>query len=56
MWIYIVLCDMPIGYNGYCETEIVGVFKYQIDAEECADGNENYRIEEWYVKAQPQTE
>ena len=49
MRVYVVLCDMPIGYNGYCETEIVGVFKYQIDAEECADGDENYRIEEWRV-------
>lgn len=50
MKVYVVLCDRPIGYNGCCETEIVDIFKYQIDAEECIRKNENYRIEEWEVK------
>ena len=50
MKVYVVLYDRPIGYNGYCEIEIVDIFKYQIDAEEIARTNENYRIEEWEVR------
>ena len=49
MEVYIVLYDRPIGYNGCCETEIVDIFKYREDAEECARESVNYRIEEWYV-------
>lgn len=49
MRVYIVLYDRPIGYNYCYETEIVDVFKYRIDAEECARENGNCRIEEWYV-------
>ena len=49
MEVYVVLYDRPIGYNGCCETEIVDIFKYREDAEECARESENYRIEEWYV-------
>lgn len=49
MWIYIVLYDRPIGYNDCYETEIVDIFKNQIEAEECARENENYRIEEWNI-------
>ena len=49
MKVYVVLWDRPIGYNGCCETEIVDIFKYKIDAEECARESKNYRIEEWYV-------
>ena len=49
MQVYVVLWDKPIGYNGCCETEIVDIFKYEEDAEECARECENYRIEEWYI-------
>lgn len=49
MFVYVVLYDRPIGYNDYCETEIVGVFKYQIDAKRYARNNDNYRIEKWAV-------
>ena len=49
MLVYVVLYDRPIGYNGHCETEIVDIFKYEEDAEECAREWENYRIEEWYI-------
>lgn len=49
MWVYIVLCDTPIGYNGHCETEIIDIFKNEEDAEECASQSKNYRIEEWYL-------
>ena len=49
MEVYVVLYERPIGYNGYCETEIVDIFKYREDAEECARNRKHYRIEEWYV-------
>jgi hypothetical protein len=51
MTVYGVLYDRPIGYNDYCETEIVEVFKYRKDAEEYARDNDNYRIEEWEVNS-----
>ena len=49
MNVYVVLYDRPIGYNGCCETEIIGIFKNKTDAEECARDNDNYRIEDCYV-------
>ena len=50
MIVYVVLYDRPVGLMcQYRETEIVDIFKYQIDAEECARESKNYRIEEWYV-------
>lgn len=49
MLVYVVLYDRPIYYNNCCETEIVDIFKYREDAEECARENENYRIEDWFV-------
>jgi len=57
MIVYVVLYDRPIGYNGYCETEVVGVFKNKEDAEEWTCDSDNYRFEEWYVSGTgPQTE
>lgn len=49
MKVYVVLCDRPIGYNDYCETEIVDIFECESDADRCARDSDNYRIEEWYV-------
>ena len=51
MKVYVVLYDRPIGYNNYCETELVEIFKNQIDAEEYARDNDNYRIEEREVNS-----
>ena len=51
MKVYVVLYDRPIGYNNYCETELVEIFKNQIDAEEYARDNDNYRVEEREVNS-----
>lgn len=51
MTVYVVLYDKPIGYNDYCETELVEIFKNQIDADNYARNNDNYRVEEWEVNS-----
>ena len=51
MKVYVVLYDRPTGYNNYCETELVEIFKNQIDAEEYARDNDNYRVEEREVNS-----
>ena len=51
MTVYAVLYDRPIGYNDYCETEIVEIFKNQIDAEEYARDSDHYRVEEREVNS-----
>ena len=45
---YVVLYEIPTN-NGCCKVKIVGVFKYQTDAKECARNNEGSRIVKWYV-------
>ena len=47
--VYVVLYDRPIGYNDYCETEIVRVCKNEQDAREFASIYNTYRVEAWYV-------
>ena len=49
MIVYVVLYDRPIGYNDYCETEVVRVCKHEQDAIEFANIYHCYRVQAWYV-------
>ena len=49
MKVYVVLCDMPIGWNEYCETEIVDIYANKEKAELFVKDCSVYRVEEWEV-------
>lgn len=49
MKVYVVLYDRFLGWNEYCETEIVDVYASKEKAELFAEDCEFYRVEEWDV-------